>query len=166
MTFLDILFLIALGWFGFLGFKNGLIYEIASVLALILGCWMAYHFSEAVALMLTGTTMAKPIAMVFTFVIVLLLIRFAGRLLSKIVKLVIPDSIDHLFGMLFGVCKVLVACSVILFILQDIDKKELLLKKETKEKSFAYQYVEPIVPHSMSWQAAHQQESNEADNDN
>lgn len=165
MTLIDILFLIALGWFGFHGFKNGLIYEVASVLALILGCWIAYHFSDAVALMLTGTAMAKPIAMIFTFVVVLLVIRFAGRLLSKIVKLVIPDSIDHIFGLLFGACKVLIAGSVILFILQDIDKRELLIKKETKEKSFTYQYIEPIIPHAMSWQAAHI-EGNETGNEN
>lgn len=153
MTLLDIVLLIFIGWFGFLGFKNGLVYEIACVLALVLGCWMAYHFSDWVAMLIIGTHLAKPISMVFTFIVVLLLIRFAGRLFSKIIKLAIPGSIDHIFGLLFGICKVLVTGSVILFILQDIDKKGLLLKNETKEKSITYQYVEPIVPNAMNWES-------------
>lgn len=154
MILLDILLLIFIGWFGFLGFKNGLIYEVASLLALILGCWIAYHFSDGIAMLIVGTHLAKPIAMIFTFIVVLLLIRFAGRLLSKIVKLTIPASIDHIFGLLFGIGKVVVTASVLLFILQDIDKKEILLKKETKEKSIAYQYVEPIIPKAMHWESA------------
>jgi len=151
MVFIDVIVLILLCWFGFKGFKNGLIYEIASILALILGCWAANRFSDGVALMITDSSLAKPIAFVLIFVVVLLLVHFAGILTAKIVKLVIPGIIDHIFGLLFGVCKVLVACSVILYTFEMVDKKEIVFKKELKEKSIAFQYVEPIVPHALHW---------------
>lgn len=151
MVFIDILVLIALCWFGFKGFKNGLIYELASILALILGCWIAYHFSDFVATLITGTKLIKPVAFILTFVIVVFLVHIAGRLVEKIVKLVIPDIINNIFGLLFGVCKVLAITSVVLFIIQDIDKKEILLSKEIKEKSIAYQYAEPIIPNALNW---------------
>ena len=155
MLFIDIIVLALLGWFGFKGFKNGLIYEIASILALILGCWAAKQFSEGVALMITGTRLAKPIAFVFIFVVVLLLVHLAGRVGSKIVKLVIPEAVDRIVGMLFGCCKVLIVCSVLFYGLQMLDQREILLKKEFKEKSIAYQYIEPIVPHALHWHEEH-----------
>lgn len=152
MTFLDFLVLIPLCWFGFKGFKNGLIYEITSIVAIILGIWLAYRFSDLLAAMLTSVTFAKPVAFTIIFVAVLLLVHLVGKMMTKIIKLVIPGSIDHIFGLLFGICKVLMVFSVIFYTIQDIDKHEILLKKETKENSITYQYVEPIVPHALNWE--------------
>lgn len=156
MTLLDFIVLIPLCWFGFLGFKNGLIYEVFSLLALVLGIWISYHFSDWIALLFSDSLLAKPIALVLTFVIVILLVHFAGRLMAKVIKLAIPEIVDHIFGLLFGAGKVLLVFSVILYVIQDIDKAEILLKKETKQQSFMYQYVEPIIPHLMAWKDAKQ----------
>lgn len=151
MTFIDFLVLIPLCWFGFLGFKNGLIYEITSIVAIVLGIWLAYHFSDLVASLLTNVTFAKPVAFIIIFVATLLLVHLVGKFATKIIKLLIPGAVDHIFGLLFGVCKVLLVCSVIFYTIQDIDKREIILTKDTKEKSLTYQYVEPIVPHALRW---------------
>lgn len=155
MTILDIIVIIPICWFGFLGFKNGLIYEVFSLLALILGIWASYHFSDWIALFFPNTQLAQPVAMILTFVVTILLIHFAGHLMAKVVKLVIPGIVDHIFGLLFGMGKVLLVFSVIFYIIQTIDKSEILIKKDTKEQSFIYQYVEPIIPHLMSWKDAY-----------
>ena len=151
MLFIDIIVLVLLGWYGFRGFKNGLIYEVACILALVLGCWAAKELSEGAALLVTGTRLAKPVAFAFIFSVVLLLVHIAGRVGAKIVKLVIPGAVDHIFGMLFGCCKVMVVCSTLFYCLQMADRKEILLKREFKEKSIAYQYIEPIVPYALHW---------------
>lgn len=146
MTFLDFCVLIPLCWYGFKGFKNGLIYEVASIVALILGVIIARHFSSAVAMLLPNVMFAQAIAFIILFVSVVLLVHVAAKAITNIIKLIIPDAVDHLFGLLFGVCKVLIVCSVVLFLLQTVDRRELLLKKEIKEKSVTYKYVEPIAP--------------------
>lgn len=151
MTFLDILLLIPICWFGFLGFKNGLIYEVSTIIALVLGCWVAYRFSDWFALVIVGSDIARPLAMILTFAVVVVLVRLVGKAVQKIVKLTIPGAVDHIFGMLFGVGKVLVVASVILYLVQSLDRMEIIIKKETKEQSFTYKYVEPIVPHAMHW---------------
>jgi len=151
MTVLDILVLIPLCWFGFLGFKNGLIYEIASIVALVLGCWAAYRFSDWFAMAIVGSELARPLAMILTFAVVVFLVHLIGKGVQKIVKMAIPGAVDRIFGMLFGIGKVLVVASVILYLVQSLDRMEIIIKKDTKEQSFAYKYVEPIVPHAMHW---------------
>lgn len=151
MTFLDFLVLIPLCWFGFKGFKNGLIYEITTLVALILGAWLSYRFANVISLCFSESTFAKPMAFILIFVSVVLLVHFAGKLVEKSIKLVIPGFVDHLLGLLFGICKVMVVFSVFFFVIESIDRHQILIKPETKEKSVAYQYVEPIIPHALSW---------------
>jgi len=151
MVFLDFLVLIPLCWYGYLGFRHGLIYEIFSLLALILGCWISNRFSETVAIWLGAPLLSRSISFVLLFVGTLILVHIIGRAVQKAVKLAIPSFIDKMFGLLFGVTKVLFISSVILFYIQAIDKYEIIIKKETKENSRVYQYVEPIVPHAMQW---------------
>lgn len=151
MNFIDILVLIPLAWFGFRGFRRGLIFELTSILALVLGAWASYRFSDIVALWLPDMPFAKQIAFSLTFFIVLFLVHLAGKLATKIVKLVIPGAVDHIFGLLFGLIKVLVVASVLLYMVKLVDPHEIVVKKETKEASLTYRYVEPIVPHALSW---------------
>ena len=151
MNLFDILVLIPLCWYGFRGFKNGLIYEIASIAAIVLGVWFAYRFSDWLSVMLTDVPLAKPIAFSLIFISVLLLVHLAGKLMTKIVKLVIPGIIDHIFGLLFGVAKVVVVVSALFYAIQIIDPHGILFKKETLEKSITYPYIAPIVPHALHW---------------
>ena len=152
MVLLDYIVLIPLCWFAFMGFKRGLIYELTSILVLVLGVWASYRFSDTVALLLPNIPFAKQIAFTLTFFITLFLVHLAGKLMCKIVKLVIPGIIDHIFGLLFGAGKVMLIFSVLFYLINMVDKHEIILKKETKEKSIAYQYVEPIVPHALNWE--------------
>lgn len=151
MTVLDYIVLIPLGWFAFLGFRKGLIYELTSILALVLGVWVAYRFSDTLALWLPNMPFAKQISFALTFFIVLFLVHLAGKLMCKIVKLVIPGAVDRIFGLLFGAGKVILVCSVLFYLIDMIDPKEIIIKKETKEKSLVYEYIEPIIPHALEW---------------
>ena len=151
MVLLDFLVLIPLCWYGYLGYRHGLIYEIFSLLALILGCWISHAFSETIATWLGAPMLARPISFVLLFVCTLILVHIVGKFVQKIFKMLLPAFIDHLFGMLFGATKVLLVSSVVLFYIQAIDKYEIIIKRETKESSKVYQYVEPIVPHAMQW---------------
>ncbi len=153
MTFIDILVLIPLCWFGFLGFKNGFIYEITSVAAIVLGVWFTYRFSDWSASMLSQISFAKPVIFILIFSSIVLLVHFVGKLMTRVVKLVIPGAIDHIFGLLFGIGKVVVVFSVIFYLINSIDKNEILFKKEVKEKSFTYSYIEPIVPQALRWES-------------
>ncbi|MCR4681003.1 MAG: CvpA family protein [Bacteroidales bacterium] len=151
MNYIDILVLIPLCWFAFMGFRKGLIYELASIAALVLGAWISYRFADVVALWLPKMLLARQIAFVLIFFIVLFLVHLAGKLMSQIVKLVIPGAIDRIFGLLFGIGKVLIVYSVLFYMLEMIDTRNIIIKKETKEASLTYKYIEPIIPHVLDW---------------
>lgn len=152
MTLLDYIVLIPLCWFAFLGFRKGLIYELTSILALILGVWASYRFSDSIALWLPDMPFAKQISFTLTFFIVLFLVHLAGKLMCKVVKLVIPGVVDHVFGLLFGAGKVILVCSVLFYLIEMIDPHEIIIRKDTKEKSLVYEYLKTIVPHALDWE--------------
>ena len=146
ITWLDIIVLIPLCWCAFKGFKNGLIKELASIAALVLGVWATVKFSDLVASWLGDSQLIKILAFVITFITVLVLVYFVGIIVEKAIKIVIPAFFNHLFGLLFGIGKVVIIFSVIFFFIQMIDFKEIILKPEVKEKSYLYKYIEPVFP--------------------
>lgn len=146
MNFLDFLILIPVAWFGFKGFKNGLINELASILALVLGVWVTIKFSDFVAVKLGDIPAVKAVAFILTFLAVLVGVYFAGKLVERIVKLMIPAFLNNVFGLLFGVAKTMVVISVIFYFINIVDFKQIIIKPETKQQSMLYKYTEPVVP--------------------
>ena len=147
MNWLDIVIILPVCWFAFKGFKNGLIKELAMLAALILGIWATCRFSNYVATLLGDAPWVNILAFIITFVIVLILVYLFGNFVEKVVTLVIPKFINRLFGLLFGVGKVLLIFSLLFFILHTIDTEGKFLTHTITEKSLLYGYVEPVFPY-------------------
>jgi len=145
MNFLDFLMLIPIAWFGFKGLKNGLISELFSILALIVGIWATSKFSSLIASWFGNGQMAKWIAFVVFFVGVLIVVYIVGKLVEKAITLVVPKIINHIFGFLFAVMKVVCVWSVLFYMINTIDKKEIVFTEKIKKESLFYKYVEPIA---------------------
>jgi len=151
MNHLDIIILIPALWFGYKGFTHGLIRELAGLAALILGIYAAFMFSEMVAKWINHPAIPKEVYFAITFLIVLVAVFLLGRLVEKIIKLVIPEFVNNILGAVFGVAKVMVIFSVIIFFIHSIDSKHAILTDKTTAQSFTYKYVEPIVPKLKTW---------------
>jgi membrane protein required for colicin V production len=151
MNYLDLIILIPALWFGYKGFTHGLIRELAGLAALILGIYAAFALTDWVAKWINQPNIPKEVYFAITFLGVLVAVFILGRLVEKIIKLVIPEFVNNLLGGLFGVAKVMVFFSVIFFFIHSIDSKQVILKKATVEKSFTYKYIEPIVPYLKGW---------------
>lgn len=151
MNFLDILILFPIAWFGFKGLKNGLISELFSIVALLLGTWATFEFSSVVASWFGDGRLAKFLAFVLLFFGVLVLVHFVGKLVEKLVTLVIPDIVNHLFGLLFGAFKVLCVFSILFYAINSLDKHQIFFKAKIKEESLLYKYVEPITGKFLEW---------------
>ena len=81
----------------------------------------------------------------------MVLVHFAGKLVEKVVKLIISGFWNKLAGLLFGVAKGVIVFSVLLMFVEKVDTKQVILKPEFKTESFCYKYVKPVAPFLTDW---------------
>ncbi|CAH2031839.1 CvpA family protein [Trichlorobacter ammonificans] len=106
MNFLTIAMLAVLTLGGLRGLLRGLITEVASLTALLLGGWLAYRFHEPLAVPLT-TLMPYHAARIVSFTGLLLAVglgaHLVGSLLTGLVKLALLGWVNRLGGLALGV---------------------------------------------------------------
>lgn len=151
MNYLDILILIPIVWFAYKGFSHGFIREIFAIIALILGLYCSFPLTDDISQWIGNENIPQAVYTAICFLLIIILTSVIGKLVEKIIKLIIPELINNLAGSIFSIAKVLTICSMILFFIESIDSKERILTKEVKEKSFLYPYTQPIVPIIKDW---------------
>jgi membrane protein required for colicin V production len=151
MNWLDIVLAIPLLWFIIKGFRNGFVIELASLAALILGIFVALHFSfYAEDYLRENFEIAEKylhiISFAITFVVVALLVYITGKIIHKLVSIVALGFINRLAGAIFGFAKTALVLSVVIYFLNQFDTTSSLIKPEVKEQSFLYGPVQSIAP--------------------
>ena len=151
MNYLDIIILAIVAWSLFRGFKNGLFIEIASVAALIFGIWGSIRFSGFTEAKLVEyfdlqTQYLGLIAFVITFIAIVVGIHFLANALDKLLKAVALGFVVRILGMVFAVLKSVLIMSVVLLVLNSIDRNSRLIKGEDKEASALYGTVADFAP--------------------
>lgn len=127
----------------FQGFRKGLIIELASLLALILGVFGAIKFADVTAMYLTQHVdmpedYTPLIAFALTFVIIVIAVHFVAVFISKLVKMVALNFINRLGGAVFSLLKSAIIISFFLFFVESVDQKTHLISEQTKDQSFFY----------------------------
>lgn len=142
MTLIDILLGLPLLYFIFMGWKKGLVREVATLAGVLVGVWASVHLSQHVVplLGLEGES-AVLVAFIVTFIAALVLTWLAGRLVESLMKAAKLSLLNHVSGALIGAAKALCILAVLLSTLVMIDKDEAVLKPETKAKSVLYKPV-------------------------
>lgn len=149
MSFLDIVLGIML-LFGLIkGLKNGLLIEIASLVALVAGLYGAIHFSYIVGDYLSehlhwDENYMNVTAFIITFVIIILLVSMVGRILTKIVDFAMLGLLNRVAGGVFGMLKVAVILGAFFIFFHNSVFKFGILKEETLESSVLYEPVKEI----------------------
>ena len=142
MNILDIILAAPLVVFIVLGWKRGLVREVATLAGVLLGIWAAVHLSQLVAelLGLEGES-AVLIAFLVCFVGALVLTWLLGRLVEGLLKATKLSVVNHLAGALLGTLKALCILAVLLNSVVMLDHEQKLLKPELKEESMLYKPV-------------------------
>ena len=151
MSILDLV-LLALLILGLVrGFINGFFVELASVVALIAGIYGAFHFSSYLSSFLKDKVeweenTVNIVALVGTFVIIVLIIALAGKALTKIADFAMLGLFNKILGAAFGGLKAALILSAFLIILDKMNADILFVKEEDKEQSVLYSPVKSMVP--------------------
>ncbi len=150
-TYLDIVFAIPLLWGAYKGYTKGLIIEAASLIALAIGAYGAYKFSDVTSAFLHDemdmTSEYLPlISFAITFIGIVILIHFFAKLIDRLAKAVALGFVNRILGSVFRILKYAFIISVLLTILNRFDTDQKLISAEIKQKSVLYDPVEQLAP--------------------
>ncbi|CAG5086949.1 CvpA family protein [Parvicella tangerina] len=145
MSYVDIIILIPLLWAGYRGFTKGVIIEVVSILAFVLGVWGAIHFSDYIAGYVRDHINAEyepVISFSLLFIGIVILVFVIGKLLERLVNLAQLKLANKVAGAVFGVGKIVLILSFLVIIVNQYDAKFKFIPKEVKEDSLLY---DPLI---------------------
>jgi membrane protein required for colicin V production len=151
MNYIDIVLGLILLFSAIGGFKNGLIAEVASLAALVLGIWGAIHFSDITTGLLIKyfdlrTDYLNIISFGITFIVIVILVHIVGNVVSNMVDTIMPGIANKLGGMVFGLLRSILFLSIVLMIFDKIDEDVEILPKDAKTKSGMYEPIRNVAP--------------------
>lgn len=151
MNYIDIILGILLLWGLIKGFSKGLFSSLASLIALVVGIYIAVHFSHIAGEYLQKYVdweegAMKLVAFAITFIIVVILVSLAGKILTKIADYAALGVLNKILGAAFGVLKMAFIASVIIIFIDAINNNITILKKETLDSSILYNPVRKLAP--------------------
>ena len=160
MNYIDIVLAIILGLALFKGIKNGLFVELASLVALLAGIFVALKFSDFAKSIIENNVSWNPkyitiIAFALTFIAIVAGIHLFAKVLTKIADFAFLGWINKLAGAVFSMLKTILALSVVILLFEKINVKNMIAKQETLDNSIFYNPIkkvsEFIYPQIEEW---------------
>jgi membrane protein required for colicin V production len=150
MNFLDLILVLPLIFAAWWGFTKGLIIEIASLLALILGIYGAVLFADKTAAYLTDTLDFKSsnlhlIAFLLTFAGIVAGVYFMAKVMEGIVAITGLSIANRIAGLVFGLLKMGLILSGLIYILTEHGLLQKWLSAEIREESILLEPIEILA---------------------
>lgn len=150
MNYFDIIIIIPLLWGAFKGFKKGLVIELASIIALLLGIWGGIKFSSVSAKYLgemfnISEKLMPLISFALTFILIVIAVFALAKLLERFIKMTSLSFVNKLVGAVFGTLKFGLIISIILNLANNINEEITVLEPEMKSTSLLYQPISKIA---------------------
>lgn len=149
MNALDIILFIPIAIGAWKGFRKGLIIELFTLLALLVGIYAAIHFSDYMADVILNNFNYKGehtpiIAFVLTFLLVGAMVYFLGKAIEKVINTAQLGIFNKLGGLAFGAIKMMFVSATIVIVIDAIDKRDNIIETKTKNQSLLYQPLKTV----------------------
>jgi len=133
------------------GFTKGLVAQLFSLAALLLGIWGAIRFSDY-----TATFLAKQfnfsnqylplISFAITFAAIVVAVHFLGKLIEGFFDLTVLGIVNKISGLIFGIIMNAFIISVIIVLVEKVNVRTKFYTKEEAEKSYVYKPLSKLAP--------------------
>lgn len=149
MAILDIILGILLLLGLWKGFNNGLLIELASIVALIAGIYGAIHFSYIAGAYLTEQMnweerYVNLTSFIITFITIVIAVHFAGKLLTKVANIALLGLLNKIAGAVFGGLKVAVILGAILVFFNRVNSNLRFISEEAQNESILFNPIKEI----------------------
>jgi len=156
INFLDVIIIIPLLLFAWQGYRKGFIIEVATLAALILGLFFAFYFSDYAANILTeyfniDEKYMAALSFIVTFIVVVIVIIAIGKILQKLIDIILLGFLNKAAGAIFGIVKGALILSILLLIINYFDTNQKLIKEEYKENAIFYKPIASFAPQLYDW---------------
>ncbi len=146
MFFIDIILIVIFVYFIFKGIKNGLIKELASLLALALGIFLAIKFSASLLPYLEdkASSFAEylPIlAFAIIFIATVVVVFMFSHLLDRFIKLIKLQWLNKTGGAVFAILKLSLILGGLLFLINQLNEKAKIFDPTIWDKSVLYKFI-------------------------
>jgi len=151
MNYLDIILIIPLVWGVIKGLKNGIIKELAALLALIFGIYGAVYFSSDIQNLLSDgfkieSSLIGIISFTSTLLIIIVIVNILGFIIDKIINAVALGILNRFLGGVFGLIKNALILSALLIIVNNLDSHLKLIPQDQKNQSVLYKPASKVIP--------------------
>jgi membrane protein required for colicin V production len=156
MSYIDILLLIPLLWGGFKGFRKGIVMELATIAALLLGTWVSVKFYSLLTVWFKESLNWQgewlPLtAFAVLFIGVLIAVYAVAGIANKTLKAAALGLFNQLAGAIFGAGKFALILGIVLFFAEKINSHYPFIPIVAKEKSLLYKPIlllsETVMPY-------------------
>jgi membrane protein required for colicin V production len=154
MEIIDLLTLIPLIYGGWKGYKKGFIMELFTILALVVGLYAAFHFSDKITELIIVKTYENPgylpaISFLLLFLAVGAMVYFGGKALEQVLKIAQMSLINKIVGSSIGILKWAYLIGCLFVFIQALDSKENFITAKHKEIAVLYPVVTGLVSYSI-----------------
>jgi membrane protein required for colicin V production len=151
MNAIDIILLIPLCWAIYKGFTKGLVIELATLIGLVLGIYGAVHFSFIANSYLSqyfeiSEKLLPYISFGATFLVIIILVFALAKLIETFLKATALNIFNRIAGVVFSLLKFGLILSVIISLIEPVDRTLNLIPKETKNESLLYNPIKMFAP--------------------
>lgn len=150
MNWLDLIIALPLLFGAYRGFTKGIIIEIASVLALILGFYGALLLADKTAELINHSldyhsSHIHLIAFVVTFIAIVVGVFFMAKVMETIVTITGLGMANRIAGAVFGLLKIGIIMSALIFILNEHHLFEKWVSTEWRDGSAFLKPLEAVA---------------------
>lgn len=154
MNFIDIIIIAPLLYAAWVGFRKGLIIEIFTLLALLVGIYVGINFSDYTANLLIENFQLEGeylpvVAFTITFLGVGAMVYFLGKVLEKMLKIASLSFVNKIAGLALGLVKMVYVLSVLIILIETYDERGHFINQEIKEDSALYDPMKSVATFSI-----------------
>ena len=154
MKMLDLIILLPLIYGAYKGYKRGFIMSLFMLLAVIVGLYAAFHFTDVIVdygkeHFEWSSKYISPITFLSLFLVVGAGVYFGGKVLESVIKLAKLSVLNSIAGALLGLLQWIYFVGSLLLMLISFDQKEKIISKETKQHSFVLPVITAVLHGSI-----------------
>lgn len=149
MSYLDLFFGLVIAWGAYSGFSKGLIKELASILGVIIGVFLAKNYYPYLDIKLKPIFESEAgfisiLSAILIFLLTIMVFKIIAKFLTKFLKIIALGLLNRIIGSVFGIFKTVLLLCILVFIFSNINNVTGIIKAEKLSQSFFYSKIEKI----------------------